>query len=92
MSSKAVYNVCCNTDPNVSVPDNRSAWRSESESCHQKLPFDLWAFMKADGSANDVDAKHVYVECFREPEVGLVELIISEVGVALPTTFNLQIM
>lgn len=39
--------------------------------------------MKAEGSAEDADAQHVYAECMRAPEVGLVELITPKVGVTL---------
>lgn len=50
--------------------------------------------MKAKGTAQDADALHVYVECMREPEVGLVELITPKVGVILYTRgvfcFNLH--
>lgn len=40
----------------------------------------MWAFMKAQGSAQDADAQHVYEECLRQPEMGLVEIITAEVG------------
>ena len=56
-----------------------SAWGSEDEPCHQKLSLDMWTFMKAEGSAKDADAQHVYVECLQQPEMGLVELITPKV-------------
>lgn len=64
----------------VAVHSNRAAWASEDEPCQQKISMDMWTFMKAEGSAQDADAQHVYVECLRQPEMGLVELITPEVG------------
>lgn len=61
----------------------RSTWASEDEPCHQKLPFDMWAFMKAEGSGEDADVKHVYVECLRKPELGMIELITPKVSIIL---------
>lgn len=63
--------------------DNRSAWASENEPCHQKLSLDMWAFMKAEGSAKDADAKHVYDNCMLQPDMGLVELITHKVRAKL---------
>ena len=40
----------------------------------------MWTYMKAEGSAKDADAQHVYVECLRQPEMGLVELITPKVS------------
>ena len=60
---------------------NSSAWASEDEPCHQKLSLDMWAFMKAEGSTQDADAQHVYVECMKQPKMGMVELITPKVGV-----------
>lgn len=68
-----------NAYTNAMVHADRSTWASGDEPCHQKLPFDLWLLMKAEGSAEDDDAQHVYVECLHEPEVGLVELITTKV-------------
>lgn len=64
---------------------NRSAWAAEEEPCHQKLALDMWSFMKAKGSDKDADAQHVYDECMRQPEIGMMELIIPKVRVGVPT-------
>ena len=63
------------------VRTSRSAWASEEEPCHQKLSMDMWTFMKAGASPPDADAQHVYDECMRQPDMGLVELITPEVFV-----------
>lgn len=64
---------------------NRSAWAAEDEPCHQKLPLDMWAFMRAQGSAKDADAQHVYDECMRKSEIGLMEIITPKVNVVVFT-------
>lgn len=57
-------------------PNNcRSKWFGIGESCHQKLPFELWIHMKAKGSANDTDADHVENECLIPMDIGVVELV-----------------
>lgn len=65
----------------IVVRGYRSAWAAKYEACHQKLSLDMWAFMKAQGSAQDADAQHVYQECLRQPEIGLVEINTAEVCV-----------
>lgn len=69
----------------VLVHDDRSAWASDDEPCHQKISLDMWTFMRAQGSAQDADAQHVYVQCLQQPEMGLVELITPEVSKAFQT-------
>eukprot|EP00904_Undaria_pinnatifida_P008994 jgi/Undpi1/5224/HiC_scaffold_2.g00506.m1 len=56
----------------------RSAWASEDEPCHQKISMEMWTFMKAGASPPNADAQHVYDECMRQPDMGLVELITPE--------------
>lgn len=48
------------------------------DSCHKKLSFELWTFMKAEGSEPDPVAEHVWTNCIRNTGVGLVELITPE--------------
>ncbi|CAM9844326.1 unnamed protein product [Ascophyllum nodosum] len=52
----------------------RSTWRSNGELCGQKLPFEFWIYMKAQGTAEDTDANHVRTECLKSRAIGLVEL------------------
>eukprot|EP00752_Nemacystus_decipiens_P009696 g8660.t1 len=65
----------CNFDTLFSL---RSDWESVDDSCHKKLPFELWTLMKAEGSAQSQDALHVRENCIKTQEVGLVELITPE--------------
>jgi len=39
----------------------------------------MWAFMRGGGSAKDADAQHAYVECMRQPDIGMMELITPKV-------------
>lgn len=39
----------------------------------------MWAFMRGEGSAKDADAQHAYVECMRQPDIGMMELITPKV-------------
>ena len=57
----------------------RSMWASEDDSCNQKLPFNLWIIMKAEGTANDPDALAVAEQCIQAQKISLLELITSEV-------------
>lgn len=57
----------------------RSEWGSVDEPCHKKLPFELWALMKAEGSAQSPDALHVRENCIQSTGVGLLELITPKV-------------
>ena len=57
----------------------RSRWASEDDFCNQKLPFDLWIIMKAEGTANDPDAMDVEEQCIPAPNLNLLELITPEV-------------
>lgn len=43
--------------------------------CYEKLSFELWTFMKAEGSVPDPVAEHVWTNCIQNTDVGLVELI-----------------
>ena len=51
-----------------------------SEDCGQKLPFDLWIYMTAEGTAEDPNAKHVWNSCLKPRTIGFVELITPEVS------------
>lgn len=65
----------------VALPfHGRSRWASEDDPCHQKLPFFLWVLMKSEGTAQDMDAKHVLEKCLQSSEVNLLELITPEVS------------
>lgn len=57
----------------------RANWKAGDEPCKQKLPFDLWALMKAEGSAQDPDAQYVRENCFEAKDVGVLELETPEV-------------
>lgn len=51
--------------PIVCTTDGRSQWSSAEDPCQKKMSFELWALMKAEGSADDADAKHVRAECIK---------------------------
>ncbi len=57
----------------------RAAWQAEDEPCQKKLPFELWALMKAEGSAKDADAQYMRANCIQTKDVGLLELMTPEV-------------
>ena len=59
---------------------DRSTWYGVGEPCSQKIPFELWIYMKAEGTAGDVDAHHVRNECLLSRTIGVVELVTPEVG------------
>ena len=58
----------------------RSTWGMASEDCGQKLPFEFWIYMKAEGTAEDPDAKHVWNACLKPRTIDFVELITPEVS------------
>ncbi|CAB1111813.1 unnamed protein product [Ectocarpus sp. CCAP 1310/34] len=53
----------------------RADWDADDEPCQKKLSFELWTFMKAEGSAHNPDAQRVRASCVEHEEIGLVELI-----------------
>lgn len=57
----------------------RAAWQARDEPCQKKLPFELWALMKAEGSAQNPDAQYVRANCIQTTHVGLLELATPEV-------------
>lgn len=64
----------------VIFDDDRSTWSDVGEPCNQKLPFELWIYMKAEGTAEDADANHVKNECLLSKAIGVVELVTPEVS------------
>ncbi|CAM9850942.1 unnamed protein product [Ascophyllum nodosum] len=62
----------------TTLASQRSMWASEDDFCSQKLPFNLWIIMKAEGTANDPGAKDVEEHCIQAQELHRLELITPE--------------
>jgi len=61
------------------ITSPRDAWGAD-ESCQKKLPFELWALMKAEGLEQNSDAQHMRANCIQTTkDVGLLELMTPEV-------------
>ena len=76
----------------LAQPSCRSEWGADDEPCHKKLSFELWTYMKAEGSAENPDAQYVRASCMHTMNVGLVELITPEVSELLGTTLVLSLI
>ena len=70
---------CDHVDLELLDNSTRLMWASEDDSCSQKLPFNLWIIMKAEGTANDPDALGVAEQCIQDKKISLLELITPEV-------------
>ncbi|CAN0155242.1 unnamed protein product [Ectocarpus sp. 6 AP-2014] len=73
-SGESVESSACEFSTFLSL---RAEWDADDEPCQKKLSFELWSFMKAEGSAQNPDAQRVRASCveYEEMEIGLVELI-----------------
>lgn len=58
----------------------RARWAAADEPCQQKLSFDLWVVMKAEGTAADADAQHVLAECMNSQPVSSLSLKVVDVS------------
>lgn len=67
------YYLCC-------CPMLRARWAATDEPCQQKLSFDLWVVMKAEGTAADADAQHVLAECMNSQPVASLSLKVVDVS------------
>lgn len=59
--------------------DCRSTWLSTDEPCHQKLSFELWTAMIAEGPLPNADAQHVRANCLLSKDIGMLQLRTREV-------------
>ncbi|CAN0182350.1 unnamed protein product [Ectocarpus sp. 4 AP-2014] len=71
-SGESVESSACEFSTFLSL---RADWDADDEPCQKKLSFELWTFMKAEGSAQNPDAQYVRASCVEHAEIGLVELI-----------------
>lgn len=58
----------------------RARWAAADEPCQQKLSFELWVVMKAEGTAADADAQHVLAECMNSQPVSSLSLKVVDVS------------
>ncbi|CAN0287420.1 unnamed protein product, partial [Ectocarpus fasciculatus] len=71
-SGESVENSACEISTFLSL---RADWDADDEPCQKKLSFELWTFMKAEGSAQNPDAQRVRDVCVENEDIELVELI-----------------
>ncbi|CAN0154147.1 unnamed protein product, partial [Ectocarpus sp. 6 AP-2014] len=71
-SGESVESSACEFSTFLSL---RAEWDADDEPCQKKLSFELWTFMKAEGSAQNPDAQRVRASCVEHEEIGVVELI-----------------